>query len=107
MKNILIILVALVILSGCTIDYTYEVSGTANYAVVTYTTEQGSISQETSVKLPWSKKMTGYVGDIVTVSAQNSGELGNITVEIYKEGDLFKRSESSGPYGIAATSGEL
>jgi len=106
MKSFILALSLLFFLSSCTIDYTYEVTGSAKSAIVSYTTESGSISQEKS-SIPWEKCYSGYAGDIVTISAQNGGSSGDLSVKIYKEGRLFKSSSASGPYGVASTSGEL
>ena len=107
MKKIFAVVVFALLVVGCSVEYTYEVSGDASSALISYTNESGSISQETKASIPWKKSFSGYSGDAVTVSAQNNGEAGNIVVEIYKKGELFKRGESVGAYGIATAGGSL
>ena len=46
-----------------------------------------------------------HKGDFVYLSAQNNGDYGYITVEIYVNGMLFKSSSSTGGYVIATASG--
>ena len=106
MKRILLVSVVALFV-GCSVDYTYEVKGSANTAMITYTTADGSISQETTAVLPWKKELSGNVGDIVTLSAQNNDNRGNIVIEIHKEGVLLKSSESVGPYGMSTVGGTL
>jgi hypothetical protein len=98
---------ALSLFCGCTIDYTYEVTGDAKSALVTYTDADGSISQETSVSVPWSMNLNGSAGQYVSVSAQNNSASGSVVVEITKEGRSFKTAKSSGAYGVASASGKL
>ena len=106
MKKIVIAFI-FALLASCSVEYTYEVSGDATSALISYTNESGSISQETNASIPWKKSFSGYSGDAVTVSAQNNGETGNVVVEIYKKGELFKRGESVGAYGVATAGGSL
>lgn len=107
MKKMAFAVLSALVFVGCSIEYTYEVKGDAPTALISYTNSQGSISQETEAKLPWKKSFTGYVGDAVTVSAQNNGDKGSVVVEIYKKGELFKSGESVGAYGIATAGGSL
>ena len=102
-----IILAMFFLFMGCSIEYTYKITGTADSAIVTYTNKSGDISQETSASIPWKKTLTGYVGDAVSVSAQNLSDTGTIAVEIWKEGSLFKTSDSRGPYCVSSASGTL
>lgn len=115
MKNkILIILISTIIIilnilnSGClsTTTHTvkYEVTGSASKVFVTYENEYGGTSQE-EVYLPWSYTFTAESGDYVYISAQNLGDSGSVTVTIYKDGEVFKTSTSSGGYVIATASG--
>ena len=114
MKKYIITMFMVAILSciiGCgdffKIKVKYEVTGSANRVDVTYENEDGGISQENNVIVPWSYSFKGDSGDFVYISAQNQGESGTVTVTIYKDGSKFKRSTSSGAYCIASASGSL
>ena len=96
-----------VLLAGCSIDYSYEVKGTAKTATISYMNDQGSVSQETDAVLPWSMVSKGNLGDIVSVSAQNNGETGDLVVEIVKEGKVFKSGQANGAFGVATAAGSL
>jgi len=43
----------------------------------------------------------------VSISAQNTGEKGDIVVEIVKEGKVFKSGEAYGAFGVATAAGSL
>lgn len=131
MKKITIVLFALMIfsvgfLSGCeTSEYssydnenninvpvfhivTYRVTGSADSVSVTYENYDGGTSQRSKVYLPWERQLFSMkTGDFVYISAQNNGEYGSVTTEIYVDGELFKTSTSIGAYVIATSSGTL
>lgn len=88
-------------------DVKYEVTGSASTVDVTYTNEDGGTSQLSDVTLPWSVSFTGDTLDFVYVSAQNQGETGTVTATIYRDGEQFKSSTSSGAYVIASADGTL
>ena len=83
----------------------YQVTGTADWGSVTYQNEAGGTSQESMVVLPWTYFFVANEGDFTYISAQNMGDTGSITVEIYNEFGLIKTSSSSGAYVIASVSG--
>lgn len=84
----------------------YKVSGSARRAFLTYENQSGGTSQESQVLLPWSYKFTSAnSGDWLYISAQNETSSGCVVVEIYKDGKLYKRSQSCGAYVIATASG--
>ena len=113
-NNILAIWVCTMILlivssSGClstTYNVKYEVTGSASKVFITYQNENGGTSQE-EASVPWSYSFTAESGDFVYVSAQNQGDNGSVTVTIYKDGEVFKTSTSSGGYVIATADGRL
>ena len=107
MKKMFVALCSAVLFAGCSISYDYEVKGTAKSATISYTSESGSISQETDAQLPWKRSSKGNLGDIVSISAQNNGETGDLVVEIVKEGKVFKSGEATGAFGVATAAGSL
>ncbi len=88
-------------------DVKYEVTGSAQSVDITYQNEDGGTSQVSDASVPWSYTFTGETLNFVYVSAQNNGETGTVTVTIYKDGEQFKSSTSSGAYVIASASGSL
>jgi len=85
----------------------YRVTGTCSRVDVTYQNSDGGTSQVTNKSLPWSYTFTGGTGDFVYVSAQNQEKNGSVTCTIYRNGNVFKTSTSSGAYVIATASGSL
>ncbi len=92
-----------------TYDVEYRVTGSNNVPSVSLTFENrnGGTSQRSNAPLPWSYTFTGRSGDFVYVSAQNNGQVGNITVTIFRNGSVFERSSSAGAFVIATASGSL
>ncbi|MEX2444447.1 MAG: hypothetical protein WD492_12630 [Alkalispirochaeta sp.] len=72
---------------------------------VTIENEGGGVSQFSDVPVPWGYEAGFPRESFVYVSAQNQGYSGSVTVEIYTDGDLFKRSTSEGAFVIARASG--
>lgn len=114
--GVVVVLAVAIIIGVCasvgnelTKDYQvrYEVTGSASTVDITYQNEDGGTSQLSDVTLPWSLAFTGEALDFVYVSAQNQGETGTVTVTIYKDGEQFKTSTSSGAYVIASADGAL
>jgi hypothetical protein len=87
------------------IDVQYKVTGTAGAVDITIENEDGGTSQFDDVALPWQYDFKVQPGAFVYVSAQNQMQSGEITVMIYRDGELFKRSTSAGAYVIATASG--
>ncbi|MCJ7483176.1 MAG: hypothetical protein MUO31_09450 [Thermodesulfovibrionales bacterium] len=86
-------------------DVEYRVSGSTNSVFITYANKDEGTSQ-TYAQTPWTYKFSGAKsGQFLYVSAQNQRSSGSVKVEIYKNGDLYKVSESSGAYVIATASG--
>jgi hypothetical protein len=88
-------------------DVEYRVQGTAQTVDITIENEGGGVSQYSDVEIPWVYSGKFSRGAFVYVSAQNQGYTGSVVVEIYEDGDLFRRSESSGSFVIATASGSL
>lgn len=82
---------------------TYEVTGTAKSASMTYEHPQGS-SQVGPVRLPWRLSFEAEPGQFLYLSAQNQGEHGSVVTAIYIDGELFRASESKGSFVNATVS---
>ncbi len=94
------------------ITITYRVRGTAGHAHITYQNETNGTTIAESTNGPagellFDKQVSLQSGDIAYLTAQNAGETGSIIVEIWYNGDLARRSESSGAYCIATVSGKV
>ena len=85
---------------------TYEVTGTASSASMTYETPGGT-SQQSDMSLPWSHTFSAEEGQFLYISAQNQDRAGTVTAAIKVDGVIAKSSTSSGAYVIASTSGRL
>jgi len=83
----------------------YRISGSAYSVFITYANKTEGTSQEYA-NIPWAYSWSGAKsGQFLYVSAQNQWETGSVTVEIYKNGSLYKTSTSTGAYVIATASG--
>lgn len=91
----------------------YTVSGTATSADITYTTPTG-IRQQQGIDVPlMTEGGTPYLeftfdaGDFVSITAQNSGEDGEVTCQItLSTGRVLSENTSSGAFAIASCDGE-
>lgn len=83
----------------------YEVTGTATAVDITIATPQGGTEQYINVGLPSKFTYKGFPGYFLYVSTQNRGESGSVTVTIYVNDIVYKRSTSQGAYAIAEASG--
>lgn len=82
----------------------YRVRGSR--ASLTYANDQEGTAQVSNATLPWSYAFSGArTGQFLYISAQNTGDSGVITVEIYKRGTLYRTTTSSGAFAIATASG--
>jgi len=90
--------------SGTTYKVIYKITGTASRASLTYNNEQGG-TEQTEVAIPWEKQFTVKRGEFLYISAQNEGETGSVTCEIWVDGKKWKSSTSSGAYVIASCDG--
>lgn len=115
--------IALLLLAGCTASppatvpevtytpkihtYVYYVTGTAGGADVTYTT--GSGTSQGSVDIPMKNKSGTYgiqmtsenAPDFLYISAQNTGEYGEVTCRIQMDDVVLAENTASGAYMIA------
>jgi len=92
--------------TSTTYSIEYRVTGTAKYADVCYENEDEGTSMQDDVKVGvWKYKFKAKRGQFLYISAQNCGKSGSITVSIYVDGSLYKKSTSSGAYVIATASG--
>ena len=105
--RLVIILISIMVLFGCSIECEYKVTGSANTVDVTYSNESEGTSQESNVSIPWTYSFDGEEGQFVYISAQNQGETGSVTVTIYRNGKKIETSTSNGAYVIATASGSL
>lgn len=84
----------------------YRVSGVAEAYLITIEGASGTTLQFSDVQLPWSYEIFSINrGGFVYVSAQNAKRKGCITVQIYKDGQLYRNATSCGAYVIATASG--
>lgn len=82
----------------------YRVTGSR--ASLTYSNCSAGTSQIGAANLPWSFTCTSIpTGQFLYISAQNTGDSGTITVQIYKRGVLYRESSSTGAFVIATASG--
>lgn len=86
---------------------TYRLTGSAYEVQVTMQTPTGT-SQET-VTLPYERTFHGDFGSLgfVYISAQNQGELGDVTCSIESDGGQIAENTSSGAYAIAQCDGAV
>lgn len=82
----------------------YKISGTASRAFLTYQNEQGG-TEQTEISIPWKGTLTVKEGEFLYISAQNQGDSGSVTCEIWVNDTKWKESTSSGAYVIASCSG--
>ena len=85
---------------------TYEVSGDAQGATVTYTSNDTNMAQDTDVALPWTKDvtLTGFV-KIATITASNGfDDAGSITCKILADGKVLTENTSNGAGASASCS---
>lgn len=85
----------------------YKISGTAEKVDVTLNNASGGTEQFDNVQVPHSYQYKYFSDDFVYISAQNQGESGSVTVQIFHKGELFKSATSSGAYVIATASGGI
>jgi hypothetical protein len=86
--------------------YSYRVRGAAGArrASLTFTTPDGSSSQVAEVALPWTHMAPRAAGQHLYVSAQNLDDAGSLTVEILRDGEIFRTARADGRFAIASAS---
>ncbi|MDA7619013.1 hypothetical protein N8655_00210 [bacterium] len=82
---------------------TYKVMGSCEGASLTYNNSSGGTEQVTiaASEFPWIKTFNVRVGYFAYISAQKSGEIGDIEVAVSVDGGNVNKSVSSAAYGIA------
>ncbi len=86
---------------------TYQVEGTGPSSSITYAGKDFNMAQETSAALPWSKQVTiDGLGKLVSLSATNDDQGGDITCRILVGDKVISEQKSSGPYASAHCSGD-
>ena len=83
-------------------NVTYRVTGSAQFVDVSFTNATNGMDHH-SVSLPYAAEEMLRAGDHAYVTAQNHGELGDVTVEILLDGISVKTATSNGEYCIAST----
>jgi hypothetical protein len=97
-------------LSGCrymfwgSSDWEYEVSGTASHVSVAFSDDTGSLESYSDVQVPWTYSFSkdNIYSFSASISAQNLGNSGSITVKIYKNDKCVKTANSEGPFCVAS-----
>ncbi len=107
-----VLFVIIVIAVGCVPNETkkaatvsYEITGTARYVNVELSNETGGTEIYSHVSVPHQYYFYNFSSSFPSITAQNQGEYGSVTVNIYINGDLFKTSTSSGAFATATASG--
>lgn len=80
------------------------------HADITYSNGDGGTSQVVRAEVPWHAELSALDGAFIYISAQAKEDRGTmlyILVEIYVDGGLMKKTESSGDFAIATASGRL
>lgn len=93
-------------------EVTYQLSGSATTADITYMDSAGQIQQQTGIDVPLHRKSDGGDGLIihpahgafVSISAQNQGDSGDIGCQILYNGMVIRTGHSSGGYAITECS---
>lgn len=85
----------------------YLITGSAVVASqISYGTLGGGISQITDRTLPWQKTVEASTSLIIaSVNAQNAGESGSVSCEVWIDGRRVSKNTSEGAYVIAQCSG--
>ncbi len=94
--------------SGETHSVTYSVSGSARQIDVNYYNANGDQSQETGLRMPYTRTLQIESGSFTYISAQNvSGMSGDLTCTISVDGVQKESNTSSGAAAICTASGNL
>jgi len=81
-----------------------EITGSADSVSITMTDEYANIVQG-DYQVPFSKTLILSSGSTFSISAQNNGEYGSITCNIYADDNLIETSTSEGAYKIVSCDG--
>ncbi len=85
----------------------YRVTGSCETANISYLNSQGGVEQISNAKLPFFMGFNAPVDTPLSLTAQNDCDSGEIVVEIYKKGVLYKKSKSVGAFVVASADGVL
>ena len=91
-------LISVPTLTPTTYQVTYQVTGLAQRASVTYWTADGM--EQRAVDLPWKRTFEAQEHQIISVVAQNEGDSGSIKCEILVNGKVTKTATSTGAYSL-------
>ena len=82
----------------------YNVIGTTDEAVVTYTDDTGA-SRQVTVTLPWTREFVMSTGDALLLSARNARLSGSVTATIRVDDEVFDTDTQTGAEALASASG--
>lgn len=83
----------------------YEVSGSGEAMNISFGAG-GSMAQETSPALPWSKEQPASDGfDTYSLTAQNGSDDAEITCRLTVNGEVVVENTSAGPYAVVSCTG--
>ena len=113
MKNLILLIGFLLFMFNCSKDVEapeiyevkYEIIGTAQRVNVIYENSLGGVWEIEDISIPWSINVFRVDGSFLYICAQNQYQGGSVTVFIYIDNILFKRSTSNDPYAIVSASG--
>ena len=107
MKYILLCIISLFLFSCESLvkEVKYEITGDAHSVSLTYANASEGTEQRSNIALPGTITFKSRPGNFLYMSAQNQGESGCVTVKIYVDGKVFKKSTSCGEYVIAEANG--
>ncbi len=108
--QLLIIAISIFTFSSCekeeiAVEYKYEVTGTSGDYSVTIQDVDDNTKQYSSVGDGWWYKWTQTGTRWLYLSAQNNNSTGNVTVKIYKDGNVVTENTSYGGFSIATVDG--
>ncbi len=83
----------------------YIVTGTTTHVDISHLNSMGETVQLSNVELPYHKVYKSFPGSSMYITAKNRKNYGDITVSIYKDGELYSTSTTGSPYGNTSTRG--
>ncbi len=104
MKQITIIVFALLVLNSCTkheneVDVTYRISKAFSTIAVAYVNEDGVMVGDTvnfeSAEDLWSYSFTGEKGELIYVSGIYADSTSSVTIEVLLDGKIYKSGSSN------------
>lgn len=107
-------LVAVLLLAGCTSSFlhsgdsrvvTFELTGSALSADLTYSVGNSGTEQRSGANVPWTKEFSAHSGDFLYLSAQNNGS-GSLHCVIASGGHVVAEHTSRGQFSIVQCDGD-